>query len=160
MKNTLLLLLFVSLSTLIYAQDVEEQFEEQFEAQPELPPVKTWAIDAGFMMGGGSLIGVDFEVAMSKKLGFQIGVGISSVGLGLNYHIKNGVNTPFVSLQYLHQGFGDQHYASYFGPVFIYRTKKIFQIGLGFGYILEKGDTWSFDRDISLAILYQIGIYF
>jgi len=124
------------------------------------------SINVGVLMGGGSLIGADLEFLVGKSVGLQFGAGISSMGLGINYHLKPYINSQFVSIQYFHQGFGDSHYGSYLGPMYVFRAKKILQIGIGFGSVLTKGAgmiEYYESRDLkvpSVMALYNIGLYF
>jgi hypothetical protein len=161
MKNRIFLLLIcISFPIFLYGQSNETQ-PEQAE------PVKNVAINAGFLMGGGSLIGIDFEgLVVQDRFGLQLGFGIGSIGGGINYHLKEGVNSSFVSLQYWRQGFGNDYYASYIGPMFVFRAKKLLQIGLGIGNIIDKGPQWEVvntkekAQKVNMALLYNIGLYF
>jgi len=116
------------------------------------------ALNLGILMGGGSLLGADLEYMPSSRLGLQAGMGISSFGVGLAYHLKDRINSSFISFQYWHQGFGDNHYASYVGPMFVYRAKKIFQAGFGFGAVVDEGPTSALNTKV--VLLYNIGVYF
>jgi len=119
------------------------------------------AINLGVLMGGGSLVGCDFEVMPLPRIGIQAGIGISSFGASINYHLKPQINSSFISLQYWKQGFGANFYGSYIGPMFVFRAKKIFQAGIGLGYILNKGTNWpEKSKDLSVLTLYNIGVYF
>jgi hypothetical protein len=86
------------------------------------------------------------------------------MGLGINYHFKPYINSQFISVQYFHQGFGNNHYASYLGPMYVFRAKKIFQFGIGFGTVLTKGPNWETTyagkKEPSVMLLYNIGVYF
>ena len=117
------------------------------------------SISLGFLMGGGSLVGADIEVLVFKNIGIQVGAGIGSFGGGINYHFRPYINTQFVSFQYFHQGFGDSHYASYFGPMYVFRAKKYFQAGIGMGAVLTKGPNWDYDNDVSMSLIFNIGLY-
>ncbi|MCL2683518.1 MAG: hypothetical protein FWE63_08610 [Bacteroidales bacterium] len=139
------------------------------EAIPEgytTEPPKRTSINVGVLMGGGGLIGADLEFLVSKQVGLQLGAGLGSMGFGVNYHFKPNIRSSFVSIQYLHQGFGDNHYASYLGPMFTFRARKIFQFGIGFGTILSTGPGWERawrgkdEPSTSVALLYNIGMYF
>jgi hypothetical protein len=126
---------------------------------------KNTALSLGVLMGGGSLIGADFEFMLPKtRLSVQVGAGISSFGGGINYHLKENINSSFISLQYLYQQFGDNHYASWLGPMYIYRAKKLFQVGIGVGSLVEKGPKWRTlpekDQKVSATFLCSIGVYF
>ena len=121
------------------------------------------AINLGVLMGGGGLIGTDLELLVTKQFGLQIGAGLGSVGGGINYHFKPYINSSFVSVQYWHQGFAENHYASYLGPMYVFRSKKIFQAGIGFGSVLSKGEKWyevnTKNSDVPVILLYNIGLY-
>ena len=125
------------------------------------------AINVGMLMGGGGLIGADIEFLAGKRIGLQFGGGLGSLGLGINYHFKPYINSQFVSIQYLQQGFEHNHYASYLGPMYVFRAKKIFQFGIGFGTVLSKGPGWKRawenkenEPTGNVALLYNIGLYF
>lgn len=170
MKKIFLLSTFIVLTAVAFAQtsDVSRQGDSivqiapagfsSGEIQTDIP--RRAAINAGVLMGGGSLIGADFEYMPASKLGIQAGMGISSFGFGLNYHLKDRINSSFISVQYWNQGFGDSHYASYVGPMFVFRAKKIFQAGIGLAAILDKGPQFKGGTDVNAALLYNIGIYF
>jgi len=118
------------------------------------------------MMGGGSLVGADFEVLLVDKFAIQAGAGISSFGVGLNYHLKPRINSSFISLGYWQQGFGSSHYASYIAPTFNFRLNKILQAGIGLGYIVDKGpgiidyiESKGLE-DIGVTLMFNIGVYF
>ena len=125
------------------------------------------SINVGVLMGGGGLIGADLEFLLGKRVGMQIGGGLGSVGAGINYHFKPYINSQFVSVVYWHQGFGNNHYASYLGPVYTFRAKKILQFGIGFGTVLSKGAGWerawenkTNEPTGNIALLYNIGLFF
>jgi hypothetical protein len=156
-KQIILSILCFSYSLFTYGQEEVLVSEEANE--------KNTALSLGVLMGGGSLVGADFEVLLPKtSLSLQIGAGISSFGGGINYHLKKRINSSFVSLQYLHQGFGDNYYASWFGPMFVYRSKKLFQAGIGVGSLVEKGSKWytqsEKNQKITASLLFNVGVYF
>ncbi|MDR2621621.1 MAG: hypothetical protein LBC48_03450 [Dysgonamonadaceae bacterium] len=165
MKNKLFLFavcVILSSFSSVYAQE-NEASQESVSATVENE--KNVALNVGVMMGGGSLIGADLEYLVPKtQLGLQVGVGISSFGAGLNYHLKNKINSSFVSLQYYYQQFGDNHYASWLGPMFVYRAKKLFQAGIGLGGLVEKGPGWyrlsEEAQKVNVTLLFQVGVYF
>ncbi|GHV72473.1 hypothetical protein FACS1894201_01810 [Bacteroidia bacterium] len=143
---------------LIYGQ------RETLPIDPEQPARRNTAINAGFMMGGGSLVGVDAEFLVSKTVGLQAGIGISSFGVGLDWHFKPIINSSFISLQYLHQGFGENFYGSYIGPMYVFRAKKILQAGLGWGIVVGTGKDRN-GNDVTFKVgewtlLYHIGVFF
>ena len=136
------------------------------EAKTKLEREEHTSINVGFLMGGGSLVGADLEFLVNNRVGLQFGAGLSSMGFGINYHLKPYINSPFVSVQYFHQGFGNNHYGSYLGPMFVLRARKILQLGVGFGAVLTKGNgmiEYYESKDIkvpSVMSLFNIGLYF
>jgi hypothetical protein len=114
-------------------------------------------VNTGLLMGGGGLVGIDFNAMIGNNVSLQFGFGAISYGAGLNLHFKPYLNSPFISLQYWHQGLGSTYYASYIGPMFVYRAKKYFQAGLGLGYILNRG---SINYNGDYVLLYNIGLFF
>jgi hypothetical protein len=140
-----------------------------FGSRPETlltEPPKRSSINVGLLMGGGGLIGADLEFLVSSRVGLQLGGGLGSAGFGVNYHFQpHNIRSSFMSVQYLHQGFGENHYASYVGPMFVFRARRILQFGIGFGTILSKGKGWDRawggkDAPGNVLLLYNIGMYF
>ena len=118
------------------------------------------ALTLGFLHGGGSLVGADFEILLTSRFSFQIGAGWVGFGGGINYHLKPTIKSSMISLQYFHQGVSDSYTQSMLGPLFVYRAKKLFTASLGFGYALEKGPAFPNDKNQpSAMLLYSIGIY-
>ncbi len=113
-------------------------------------------VNTGVLMGGGGLVGLDFNAMLADNVSLQLGFGALSYGAGLNLHLKSDLISPLISCQYWHQGVGSTFYASYLGPMFIYRI-KYFQAGLGIGYILDKG---TLNTDKKYVLLYNIGMFF
>jgi len=162
MKNRIFILaILLSTTSLMYGQHADSQnVEENAVAEPQ-----KFAVNVGFLMGGGSLIGLDLEFMIPRtRIGIQAGAGITSFGGGINYHLKDGINSPFVSVQYFYQGFGENHFASWLGPMFIYRTKRWFQGGIGLGSVLEKGQKWYVQSEksqkVSASLLFHVGVFF
>lgn len=149
MKNiNFYLILLLLLTSKCYSQKVEVTQLQQKAA-----------VDVGVLMGGGGLIGGDFEALILPKIGLQLGVGLGSFDGGINYHLKPYINSPFISFQYWQQGMAANHFASYVGPMFVYRAKKIFQAGLGVGYVVDKGPQFTLGKT-NIILLYNIGLYF
>jgi len=124
-------------------------------------------LNAGFQLGGGPLFRLDYEYMLSKRVGVQVGAGLPfSAGTGINYHFKRYINSSFLSVAYWHQGFGDNYYASYLGPMFVYRAKRIFQFGIGGATVLSTGPQWESrwenrkEPSKSFVFIANIGIYF
>ena len=148
-KFTFLLISLFLISSFIYGQD------NQIQDDPRI------AITIGIFNGGGSLVGADLEVMLSKRLGIQAGAGFIGLGAGLNYHLKPSIRSSMISLQYWHQGFGESYTQSLMGPSFVFRAKKIFTAQLGFGFPLEQGPAWPEDKmeQPPIMLMYSIGIY-
>lgn len=145
----ILILSFLSLSTLLNAQ---------VDSTKKAPSERA-ALTLGVLNGGGSLVGLDLEVLLSKTFGIQAGVGIRGYGAGINFHLKPTIRSSFVSLQYWHQGLGDTYAQSLVGPNFVYRGKKWFTCQLGLGYFLEKGPGFPIRDTPKVLLMYSIGIY-
>ena len=56
---------------------------------PEPEKVKTSCFTVGYLQGGGSMIGVDFEAVIQNQLSAQLGAGLYGFGFGVNYHLTN-----------------------------------------------------------------------
>jgi len=135
----------------------------QYETLPVQPaPVtKRAAITVGFLQGGGSLIGADFEYLVAPKLGLQIGAGYIGFGGGINYHFKPAINSSFVSLAYWHQGIGESFAQDVIGGVFTFRARKLLSASLGLGIPLSRGPALDDDfEQPPVMLFYSIGIYF
>jgi hypothetical protein len=111
------------------------------------------------MMGGGGLFGADLEALILPNFSCQLGVGLASFGGAVNYHLNSDLNSPFFSLQYWQLGRASNHVATYLGPMFVYRFKGIFQTGIGYAYILDKGPA-NTRPDNNFALMIQLGLYF
>jgi hypothetical protein len=120
------------------------------------------SVNLGAFMGGGGLVGGDLEFLVSKHVGLQLGAGLPTFGLGFNYHFKPYINSSFLSLQYCHFGFDANNVGATLGPMFTFRAKKIFQAGIGWGAVVSKGPLWkqTYDKDASILINFNIGLYF
>ncbi len=129
---------------------------------------KKRALTLGILQGGGSLIGIDLELLLTRKIGIQFGGGFFGYGIGVNYHLEPRVNSSFFSLSYWHQGLLNTYAQSVLGPTFVFRAKKIFTAQLGFGYVIELGpamEGWFESKGKKIKdyppviLLYSIGIY-
>lgn len=150
---------FMTIVLVLATMTVHSQNNETKYYAPEDEP--TTAISTGVLMGGGGLVGVDIEHKTSSAIGFQAGLGYSSFGIGMNYHLQNRINSSFASIQYWRQGLGNNFYASYLGPMFVYRAPKYFQAGIGIGYIVDKGSIMDTKfRDQNFVLTYNVGVYF
>lgn len=126
-----------------------------------VPNPKKCSISAGFLQGGGGLIGVDFEYLFSNHFSAQAGIGFTSFGAGINYHFKPYINSSMISLMYWHQGIGDTFTQSVVGPVYTFRAPKVFQFQIGIGGRVGKGPNLNPDTaNVPVMLLYSIGVYF
>jgi len=170
-KISTVLSVFVLLAATCFGQQNDVVFLEAQKTQPSQVEAKTTferqerrSLNVGVLMGGGGLIGADLEFLVSKNAGLQLGAGLGSMGFGINYHLKPYINSQFVSVQYFHQGFGENHTWSLVGPMYVFRAKKIFQAGIGFGTVVSKGpryeELFGGKNMPPVQMLYNIGLYF
>lgn len=123
--------------------------------------VEKAAVSVGILQGGGSLLGADLEVLLSQRIGLQAGVGLIGFGTALNFHLKPGIRTSFLSFTYWHQGMGSSFAQDVLGGSFVYRGKKWFTAQLGLGSPLSRGPALSEDFvQPPVMLLYSIGGYF
>ncbi len=149
MKTLLLIIIISCLSISLFSQ-----------TYPTDDYQKRNSITIGILQGGGSLVGADLEVLLTKRLGIQVGAGFVGFGGGLNYHFKPSVRSSFLSLQYWHQGFGDSYTQSVLGPNFVFRGKKWFTFQIGLGVPLEEGPAWPNTLEQPpVMLMYSIGAY-
>jgi hypothetical protein len=154
MKKIFTVILLLLFSAGIFAQETD------VAGQTGSMVTKRAAITAGFLQGGGSLIGFDFEYLATQKLGLQAGAGYIGFGAGINYHLKPAINSSFVSLAYWHQGIGESFAQDAIGGVFTFRAKKLLSASLGLGIPLSRGP--ALDADFTqppVMLLYSIGLY-
>lgn len=118
-------------------------------------------LTAGILQGGGSLIGLDIEVLLNKYIGIQAGAGLVGFGAGINYHLKPGVRSSFISCQYWNQGIGDSFVQNAISVNYVYRSRKWFsgQIGLGAPLDLGPGAPDDFEQP-NVMLTYSLGAYF
>jgi hypothetical protein len=107
------------------------------------------------------LVGVDIEVMLDRRFGIQVGGGFVGFGGGLNYHLKPGGRSSFISMQYWHQGIGDSFAQSVAGPNYVYRARSWFTAQVGIGAALDQGPAWPEDvEQPGVMLMYAIGAYF
>lgn len=97
MKKVLILIFVSVVYTTINAQT------EQPQQINELGNEGRASLSVGVLNGGGGLVGADFEALLSNRVGLQLGAGWVSYSVGLNYHLKPGIRSSFLSLSYWHQ---------------------------------------------------------
>lgn len=112
MKKLLLLFIGCLTASISSAQFTQYTESESFSA-----------ISVGFLNGGGGLVGLDLEIMMNDRLGIQFGAGLVSYGAALNFHLKPGIRTSFLSIQYLNQGTGDSFTQNAIDPASVIGAK-------------------------------------
>lgn len=119
------------------------------------------AFTLGLLQGGGSLVGADFELLVSDRVGLQVGAGVVGLGAAINYHLQPSIRSSMISLLYWHQGLGETFTQSLLGPSYVFRAKKLFTASLGLGFALEQGPGWPKDKldQPPVMLTYSIGIY-
>ena len=118
-------------------------------------------LTVGILQGGGSLVGADLEILITRQFGFQLGMGYVGFGGGLNYHLKPSIRSSFLSLQYWNQGIGDSFAQNAIGGTYVFRGKKWFTFQIGLGFPIDKGPAMPDDYVQPPAmLLYSIGAYF
>ena len=123
--------------------------------------VEKAALSIGILQGGGSLLGADLEILLGQRIGLQGGIGLVDFGTALNFHLKSGIKTSFLSFTYCHQGIGDSFTQHILGGSFVYRGKKWFTAQLGLGSPLSRGPALAevFVQP-PVMLLYSVGGYF
>lgn len=150
MKNLLLLIWMSCAVELLHAQIIHYPEPESYSA-----------MSIGFLNGGGGLLGADLEILLNDRVGIQLGAGFVSYGAAINFHLKPGIRSSFVSLQYLNQGTGESFAQNAIGPSFGYRGKRWFTYQLGLAKTLSKGPAFPANREQpSVMLTYSIGAYF
>jgi hypothetical protein len=118
------------------------------------------SLTIGILQGGGSLIGVDYEILAADYFGLQAGIGLRGFGGGIDIHFHPNIRSSFASIQYWHQGIGNTYTQSIIGPCYVFRGKRwlTFQIGLGFP--IEKGSNFPSNMtQPPIMLTYAIGVY-
>jgi hypothetical protein len=148
MKKLLLIIVTFFLSTAILAQ------------VDSLKNEKNSFVTIGILQGGGSLVGLDYEILLTNTIGLQAGAGIFGFGGGLNFHFRPSIRSSLISLQYWHQGIGDSFAQSAIGPNYVFRGNKWFTFQIGLGLPLDKGPAMPDDfKQPPVMLLYSIGAY-
>jgi hypothetical protein len=148
MKKLLLIIVAFFLSTAILAQ------------VDSLKNEKNSFVTIGILQGGGSLVGLDYEILLTNTIGLQAGAGLFGFGGGLNFHFRPSIRSSLISLQYWHQGIGDSFAQSAIGPNYVFRGNKWFTFQIGLGLPLDKGPAMPDDfKQPPVMLLYSIGAY-
>ena len=150
MRYFIIIILFCGLSVNLFSQ-----------MRSDTIFMKKASVSIGILNGGGSLIGLDYERLIAKKIGVQIGAGLVGFGGGINYHFKPSIRSSFISLQYWHQGFGELFVQDVLGPSFVYRGKKWLTFQIGIGSRIQQGPAFQESMGAQpIMLMYSIGAYF
>ena len=114
----------------------------------------------GFLQGGGSLLGFDYEHLLSKRVGIQVGAGILAFGGSLNFHIKPKINSSSINLIYWHQGIGKHHYTQgIMGLAYSFKAWGWFSSQVGLGHAAQYGPVRPKVKT-EVIPLYSVGFYY
>jgi len=134
-------------------------------AQTDPVPDKKNAITIGFLQGGGGLVGFDYERLIAGGVGLQLGVGITSVGAGLTFHLnEETTDSSAIWAGVWNQGVpGDTRSATYIGMSSILRGWGWLNGQIGLGYVVFVGDGMKAATGIGektkVLLLYSLGWY-
>ncbi|XOV92846.1 MAG: hypothetical protein ACFHWX_21930 [Bacteroidota bacterium] len=153
-----LFLLLMALFIICHVYQAEAQARDPIPDSMIVEPTK-WVFTVGVLQGG-SIIGIDAELRLFDGVGFQLGSGVFGYSTGLNFHFKNDINSPFVSLQYVHQGLGKMFVQSMFGPAYVHRWENGLSGQIGVGFLSGYGRKWgnNFSDNVPPAILPMIAL--
>ena len=79
------------------SSNVKAQKAEMFNKDIEKHSV------SGNILGSSSLIGITYERVLSKKIIFEVGIGIAGVGTGMTFYpfnIKNSEICPYTGMKF------------------------------------------------------------
>ena len=165
MKRILLAFIGLTMATLTFAQYDDDHtsdvdvLTDNADIATQKPGPKA-AVTLGVLNGGGGIVGADMEFLISDRVGFQVGAGLVSYGCGINYHLSPGISSSMINVGLWHQGAGDSHTQTVFGPSYVYRAKKFFTSQIGLGFLLKEGPAWPDDKaHTPVMLLYSIGFY-
>jgi hypothetical protein len=152
-KKNILLFIFLSfLGLKSYGQPEKKDFN-----------AKSSIATVGFLQGGGSLVGIDFEQLIYNKIGVSVGFGFLAYGASFHYHIKPKINSSSIAFNYWHQGIGTNYVQSLIGPSYVFRLKKILSFQIGVGSLIDKGPNYKNafgTQKQDILLIYSIGLYF
>ncbi|MGB0165632.1 MAG: hypothetical protein ACPF8V_02140 [Luteibaculum sp.] len=151
----------ICLSLLLLNLSAFAQFTPTAPYQKATEPFYKTAISVGLLHGGGSLLGVDLETMLGKRVGAQIGFGLIGFGGGINIHLADGAKSSMFSIQYFNQGVGDGMTQNGIATAFVYRAKSKFTASFGLASPLSQGPAWPEGTEQpDVQLFYAIGIYF
>ncbi len=116
------------------------------------------------LLHGGSILGGDVEMRLFDGAGIQLGFGAIGFSTGFNFHFDRDIKSSYVSIMYVHQGFGNLFLQNMFGPAYVHRWKNGLSTQVGVGFLSEYGAKWgrNFEDNIPPAIqpMIALGYYF
>lgn len=155
----------VILISFLFFSSIVPSFAQQMES---IERPQRHAVTVGVLQGGGSLIGVDYELMVGDRIGIQAGAGLIGFGAGVNWHFHSTARSSAVSLQFWNQGVsGDNLSQRVIGLTYLYRAEGGFTFQAGLGPVVTKGklmDDYYKKKGITnppaLIAIYSIGWYF
>lgn len=141
MRKPLIIIAFLFVGVSIWAQDsiaTEQEYAvtiAKVQQEPEIKENRN-AFALGYLVGGHTLIGVDYEIRLSDYFGVHFGGGLLGYTAGVKIHTKPHKNSAFFNLNFKDSGFG------------AYQTAGV-----------EYGVKWTFNKEKSdFGMLFQIGV--
>ncbi len=89
----------------------------------------------GFQIGGMTLLGIDYEKRISKRIGVHAGIGLLGFTAGVKIHTKAKQNSLFINASWKDSGLGQMN-----------------------GFAVEAGSRWIWSKRRNFGLLYQGGI--
>lgn len=134
---------------------------------PKLEKIKKQSFTLGFLNGGGSLVGLDYQALLgSSNVALQIGAGFIGWDIGVNYYFEPDMHSEYLSFAYWSQGGGDR-YVKYLGVTYGFKAFGWLNGQIGLGYTLEVSEGMAEALEDAGAaempdvlLLYSIGVYF
>lgn len=108
------------------------------------------------LLQGSSLIGGDFEFALSDNIGGQIGAGFIGFDVALNIHFRPTIKSPCISIQYWNIGIGDMFQLGALSVGYVYRADELFTCQFGLGTTVVEGEADA----APLLLTFSVGVYF
>ena len=131
----------------------------------EIKDVKDYNSISLGLMNGGSLIGIEYERLLFNRFGVTAGCGLLGFNGGINFHLKEDINSHYIHLGTVNMGTLD-YYFRYAELSANFRVFKLVELSIGFGYTLGLSDSYSenyndnFDTDPpDYFLTYSIGLY-
>lgn len=124
-------------------------------------PHHKFSVSAGLTNGINSMLSANINYMPGNVIGWQLGAGMEGVGAALNFHLRQEVNSPAITVNYWYNGLGNNYEQSVFGMTYMHRTQRYLSTQLGLGYITTSDGNFNNNaRDSGIVILYSLGVYF